>query len=106
MSDLTITLIILVVAVAVFVWNRIPVGIVALGVALALWATGVLSLEQSLAGSGSPTVILIAALFVAAEGLDAAGITTWAGQQVIAHAARAGCGCSCSPCSWARWSRP
>jgi di/tricarboxylate transporter len=86
MSDLTITLLILVVAVAVFVWNRIPVGIVALGVALALWATGVLSLEQSLAGFGSPTVILIAALFVAAEGLDASGITTWAGQQVIAHA--------------------
>ncbi|MGH2615313.1 MAG: SLC13 family permease, partial [Thermomicrobiales bacterium] len=43
-------------------------------------------LEQSLAGFGSPTVVLIAALFVVAEGLDAAGITTWAGQQVIAHA--------------------
>lgn len=86
MSDLTITLLILVVAVAFFVWNRLPVGIVALGVAIALWATGVLSLEQSLAGFGSTTVVLIAALFVVAEGLDAAGITTWAGQQVIAHA--------------------
>ena len=86
MGDLTITLLILVAAVAVFVWNRIPVGIVALGVALALWATGVLSLEQSLAGFSSPTVVLIAALFVVAEGLDASGITTWAGQQVIVHA--------------------
>jgi di/tricarboxylate transporter len=86
MSDLTITLLILVLAVVAFVWNRIPVGIVALGVALALWATGVLSLEESLTGFGSPTVVLIAALFVVAEGLDAAGITTWAGQQVVAHA--------------------
>jgi di/tricarboxylate transporter len=85
MSDLTITLIILILAVVVFVWNRIPVGIVALGVALSLWATGVLSLEQSLAGFGSPTVVLIASLFVVAEGLDAAGITTWAGQRVIAY---------------------
>lgn len=86
MSDLTITLLILLLAVAFFVWNRLPVGIVALGVSIALWATGVLTLEQSLAGFGSTTVVLIAALFVVAEGLDAAGITTWAGQQIIAHA--------------------
>ena len=86
MSDLTITLLILVLAVVVFVWNRLPVGIVALGVALALWATGVLTVEQIFAGFGSPTLVLIASLFVVAEGLDAAGITTWAGQQVIAHA--------------------
>jgi di/tricarboxylate transporter len=86
MSDLTITLLILVLAVVVFVWNRIPVGIVALGVALALWATGILTLEQTFAGFGSPTLVLIASLFVVAEGLDAAGISTWAGQQVIAHA--------------------
>jgi di/tricarboxylate transporter len=85
MSDLTITLVILVVAVVVFVWNRLPVGIVALGVALSLWATGVLTLEQTFAGFGSPTIVLIASLFVVAEALDAAGITTWAGQQVIAH---------------------
>ncbi|HEX5498107.1 MAG TPA: SLC13 family permease, partial [Thermomicrobiales bacterium] len=86
MSDLSITLTILVVAVALFIWNRIPVGIVALGVAVALWATGILTLDQSLSGFGSPIVVLIAALFVVAEGLDASGITTWAGLQVIRHA--------------------
>ncbi len=86
MSDLTITLLILVVAVALFVWNRIPVGIVALGVSLALWASGVLSLEEILAGFGSPIVVLIAALFVVAEALDAAGVTTWAGQVLMTHA--------------------
>ncbi len=86
MSDQTITLLILVVSVAVFVWNRLPVGIVALAVALSLWATGVLSLEESVSGFGAPTVVLIAALFVVAEGLDAAGITTWAGQLIVRHA--------------------
>ncbi len=85
MSDQTIILIILAAAVVVFVWNRLPVGIVALGVALALWATDVVTLEEALAGFASPTVILIAALFVVAEGLDAAGVTTWAGQLVIKH---------------------
>src|SRR6187402_3487431 len=86
MSDLTITLLILVVAVVLFVWNRLPVGIVALGVTLSLWATGILTLDQAFAGFGSPTIVLIASLFVVAEGLDAAGITTWAGQQVVARA--------------------
>ncbi|WP_448061307.1 SLC13 family permease [Cellulomonas hominis] len=86
MSDITLTLVILVVAVVVFVWNRLPVGIVALGVALGLYGVGVLTLEQSLAGFGNPTVILIAALFVVAEGLDAAGITAWAGQQLVRRA--------------------
>src|SRR5688572_1603561 len=85
MTDLTITLLILVVAVVLFVWNRLPVGIVALGVTLSLWATGVLTLDQVFAGFGSPTIVLIASLFVVAEALDAAGITTWAGQQVIAR---------------------
>ncbi|MCC6315253.1 MAG: SLC13 family permease, partial [Thermomicrobiales bacterium] len=86
MSDASVTLVILAVAVAVFVWNRLPVGIVALGVALALWATGIVTLEQALAGFGSPTVVLIAALFVVAEALDAAGITAWAGQWLVDHA--------------------
>lgn len=85
MSDITITMLILVAAVALFVWNRISVSIVALLVSLALWATGVLTVDQIFAGFGSPTIILIAALFVVAEALDAAGITTWAGQKLIEH---------------------
>ena len=86
MSDQTITLLILAISVIIFVWNRFPVGIVALGVALSLWATGILTIDQAVAGFGSPTVVLIAALFVVAEGLDAAGVTTWAGQQLVNHA--------------------
>lgn len=85
MSDQTIILIILAVAVVLFVWNRLPVGIVALGVAISLWATDVVTLEGALIGFSSPTVVLIAALFVVAEGLDAAGITTWMGQLVVRH---------------------
>ena len=86
MSDQAITLLILVVSVGVFVWNRLPVGIVALGVSLSLWAADVISLNQMVEGFGSPTVVLIAALFVVAEALDAAGVTTWAGQQVSHYA--------------------
>jgi di/tricarboxylate transporter len=86
MSDEAIILTILAVSVVVFVWNRLPVGIVALGVALSLWATDVITLEEAFAGFSNPTVILIAALFVVAEALDAAGVTTWVGQMVVRHA--------------------
>src|SRR6478735_7796807 len=80
MSNQTITLLILGMAVVVFVWNKLPVGSVALGLALALWATGVVSIEDAVSGFGSTTVVLIASLFVVAEGLNNAGVTTWAGQ--------------------------
>jgi Na+/H+ antiporter NhaD/arsenite permease-like protein len=86
MSDSTITFLVLGVTVAVFVWDRLPVAVVALGVALSLWATGVLDLDQSLAGFGDPTVIFIASLFVVSESLDATGVTAWLGQKLIEQA--------------------
>ena len=86
MSQSTITFLILAVTVAVFVWDHLPVGVVAFGVALSLWATGVLDLEQALAGFGDPTVLFIASLFVVSEALDSTGVTAWAGQQLIAGA--------------------
>ena len=46
----------------------------------------VLDLQQVVAGYGDPAVVLIAALFVVSEGLDATGVTAWAGQRVIAGA--------------------
>ncbi len=86
MNDITITLLILLGAIVLFVWNRLPVATVALLVALALWATGILTMQEIFEGFGSPTIVLIASLFVVAEALDAAGLTTWAGQLLVRHA--------------------
>ena len=86
MSDIAITFAIIGAIVVLFVWGRLPVEIVALGAALALWATGILTLEQTLAGFGDPVVIFIASLFVVSEALDATGVTAWAGQQLIDRA--------------------
>ena len=83
MDDSTITYIVLGAAVALFVWDQIPVALIAIGVALALWATGVLEREQALAGFGDPTVGVIASLFVVSEGLEVAGVTSWVGQQLV-----------------------
>ena len=39
---------IIAVAVVLFVWNKLPVVVVAMGTALALYASGILSLEEAL----------------------------------------------------------
>jgi di/tricarboxylate transporter len=85
-DPIVVTLVVLLVAVAAFVWNRIPVGIVAILVALALYVTGVLGVEEALGGFGDPVIVFIAALFVVSEGLDATGVTSWAGQQLVDRA--------------------
>jgi di/tricarboxylate transporter len=85
-SDAAIVYLVLAAVVALFIWNKLPVELVAVGAALSLAATGVLTLDQSLAGFGDTTVLFIAALFVVSEGIDSTGVTTWAGQQMIEKA--------------------
>lgn len=86
MEPVYATLFILAAAVIAFMTNRIPLGVVSIGVALALFFTGVLTLPEALAGFGDQTVIFIAAMFVVSESLDASGVTNWVGQQVIGRA--------------------
>ena len=86
MDPATWTFVIMGLAIVAFLSGRVPLELVAVGVALALWATGVLTLPEALAGFGDPTVIFIATLFIVSESLDATGVTAWVGQQVIARA--------------------
>ena len=85
MTDAAITLLVLAAVVVLFVSNRFPVELVAIGAALTLYGTGVLTLPQALAGFADPAVLLIAALFVVSEGLDASGVTTWVGQSLVSR---------------------
>ncbi|WP_460655196.1 SLC13 family permease [Kribbella endophytica] len=80
------SLLILGLTVALFVWNRLPVEVVAVLTALALWATGVLDFTAVLAGFGDPVVIFIATLFVVSEAVDSTGVTAWAGQTIVRYA--------------------
>lgn len=86
MTDIAIVFAVLGLVVALFISNRVPVGLVAIGASLALWATGILDIQQALAGFGDPTVLFIASLFVVSEGLDATGVSAWAGQQLVDRA--------------------
>src|SRR5690606_38863920 len=86
MDPAVTSLVVLAGAVALFVWNRLSVGVVAVLTALALHASGVFTAEQSLAGFGDPVVVFVASLFVVSEGLDASGVTAWAGQAITERA--------------------
>jgi di/tricarboxylate transporter len=79
----TISLLILGAVIVLFVWNRLPVGAVAVLASLSLYATGVLTVDQALSGFGDLVVVFIASLFVVSEGIDSAGVTTWAGQWLL-----------------------
>lgn len=86
MTDATIVYLVLAALVVLFVWNKVPVEIVALAAPLILFATGVITVEEAFSGFGDTTVIFIAALFIVSDGLDSTGVTTWAGQKMVALA--------------------
>lgn len=86
MDPIIATFAVLIAAVFGFITNKLPLGFIALAVALALFFTGVLTLPEAFAGFADQTVIFIAAMFVVSESLDATGVTNWLGQRVIARA--------------------
>jgi len=63
-DPLVATFAILALAVVGFMTNRLPLVVVALFVPVALWATGVLPLDEALGGFSDPIVLFIASLFV------------------------------------------
>lgn len=83
MIDIWITFAIVGGLVVLFMLDRFPVIAVCMACALALWATGILTLNQALVGFGDPAVVFVASLFVVSAGLEATGITAWAGQMLI-----------------------
>ena len=86
MTAIESTALVVAVTVALFAWNRLPVVVVAIGAALSLWALGVVTLEQALAGFGDRAVILVASLFIVSAALEKTGVTAWAGQLLISRA--------------------
>ncbi|MCF1741988.1 SLC13 family permease [Paradevosia shaoguanensis] len=86
MSPIVLTAIIIAAIVVLFISNRLPVVVVALLTPLALWAVGVLDINQAMAGFGDPAVIFIATLFIVSVGLEVTGVTAWAGQLLIRFA--------------------
>jgi di/tricarboxylate transporter len=73
----------IVAALTLFLWNRIPAVIVSIGVSLALLFMDILPVNQAPDGFSDPTLIVIFSLFVVAAGLERSDITIWPGQFII-----------------------
>ncbi len=61
---MTITIIVLIITIAMFIWGRVRGDIVALSSLMVLTATGVLTTSEALSGFSSPILIMMVGLFV------------------------------------------
>jgi di/tricarboxylate transporter len=84
--DLTLVLLMLAAAIAMFVVNRPRMDAVALLVMVAMPFTGIITMNEALAGFADPSIILIAALFVIGEGLVMTGVARRLGDWLDAKA--------------------
>ena len=84
--DLTLVLLMLATAIVMFVVNRPRMDAVALLVMVAMPFTGIITMNEALAGFADPSIILIAALFVIGEGLVMTGVARRLGDWLDAKA--------------------
>src|SRR5215475_4091195 len=84
--DLTLVLLMLAAAIAMFVINRPRMDAVALLVLVTMPFTGIVTMNEALAGFADPTIILIAALFVIGESLVRTGVARRLGDWLDATA--------------------
>ena len=81
--EIALTLAILVVAVILFVTERIRVDLVALLVLVALTVTGLVTPTEALSGFSNPAVITVWAVFILSAGLYATGVANIIGRQIL-----------------------
>jgi di/tricarboxylate transporter len=85
-TDLLIVLGLLVAAIVMFVTDKPRMDVVALIMIVALPATGIITMNEALAGFADANVVLIAALFVIGEGLVRTGVARRLGDWLYARA--------------------
>jgi len=86
--DIAICLTILALAILTFAWDRIPADVVALGVMLAVIATGLLPADRAFAGFSSDTVLMILGLLIMSAGLIQTGVVEAMGRRVFEFAGK------------------
>ena len=86
MSSATVSLLVLAASVALFVWNRLPVGRRRHRYRRWRCTSPECSTPPRWCRFGDPVVIFIATLFVVSEGLESSGVTAWAGQMLTERA--------------------
>lgn len=86
--EMGIVLAILVIAIGLFVSEKVRVDVVALGVVVALMVTGVLTTAEALAGFSNGAVVTIAALFVIGGAVMQTGLADLIGRNILTLAGK------------------
>lgn len=89
MSQASIALIIFLLTLAMFIWQKFPAGLVAILGALAMMAFGVITPKQVVSPFGSDTVIMVASVLILGNAVFETGAAAKIGQTVMKFA-----GCS------------
>lgn len=84
--DLFLVVLLLIATVVMFAINRPRMDVVALIMMTVLPLTGIISVNESLAGLSDPNIVLIATLFVIGEGLVRTGVAQKLGDLVVKYA--------------------
>lgn len=83
---MTITLIVLALTIALFIWGRVRSDIVALSALVVLIIAGILTPTEALAGFSSPVVIMMTGLFVVGGAILQTGLARAAGNKMMGMA--------------------
>jgi anion transporter len=83
MEPMMITAVIMVIAIAMFVWEKLPLALTAMMVAMSLQLTGVLTAAQAFSGFVNSSVILFASMFVVSGAFEATGVAQKTGDLVM-----------------------
>jgi Na+/H+ antiporter NhaD/arsenite permease-like protein len=84
--EIALCLAIILAAIGLFSWERIPADVIAVGVMLTLAITGILKPQQALAGFASDTVLTILALLIMVAALEHTGVVEQAGHTILNYA--------------------
>ena len=87
MSQITITLLFLLVAIVMFMWEKIPLGLTSMIVCVGLVVTGVLEWQTAFAGFIDSNVILFVAMFIVGGALFETGMANKIGG-IVTHFAK------------------
>lgn len=78
-----IVLSILLLAIGLFISNRLRVDLVGLMVLIACVLSGLVTPQEALSGFSDPAVVTVGAVFVLSAGLSKTGVANWIGRQIL-----------------------
>ena len=83
MDPMITALVILIITIALFIWEPIPIIVTAIGASIAYAYTGIIEVGDIFTGYNSDTIVLLAGMMVVGASLFHAGITDMIGEKMI-----------------------